>query len=143
MTTEKVLIDTDPGIDDAMAVLYALIHPQLELMGLTTIFGNVTTEIATRNALALVEMHESDIPVARGAQIPIQQTPQEVAWEVHGHDGFGRLGPMAPNKEPVPMPAHEFMCSLIRQHPGEITLCPVGPLTNLALALKHAPIPIY
>ena len=139
MSVHKVIIDTDPGIDDAMAILYACLEPKIELVGLTSIFGNVTTEIATRNALALLELAKVDAPVARGAERPLVQEPKEVAWFVHGHEGFGDVPPITPAKPPIAQSAHEFICNQINQNPGEIILCPVGPLTNLALALEHDP----
>ena len=136
---EKVIIDTDPGVDDAMAVLYACLSPRIELMGLTSIFGNVTTEIATRNALALLELAKADIPVAPGADKPIVQDQREPAWEVHGRDGFGDVPAITPERAPVGETAAEFICRSVNENPGEVVLCPVGPLTNVALALKHDP----
>ncbi len=136
---EKVIIDTDPGVDDAMAVLYACISPDIELMGLTSIFGNVTTEIATRNALALLELAGVSAPVARGAEKPLVQDQREPAWEVHGREGFGDVPPMSPKKQAVEESAAEFICRVVNEIPGEIILCPVGPLTNIALALRHDP----
>ena len=76
---QKVIIDTDPGIDDAMAVLFACLSPDIELVGLTGIFGNVTTDIATRNAGALAEMARREVPVARGADAPLRQAARPVA----------------------------------------------------------------
>ena len=87
--TERILIDTDPGIDDAMAILYAAAAPDIELVGLSTIFGNVTTEIATRNALQLLELSGLDAPVARGADKPLRRVPAPPADFVHGKEGFG------------------------------------------------------
>ena len=139
MTREKIIIDTDPGVDDAMAILYACLDPKIELMGLTSIFGNVTTDIATRNALVLAEMAGKDVPVARGADKPIEQDAKPVAWEVHGHEGFGDVPPISPSSSPVSETAVEFICRMVSENPGEIVLCPVGPLTNIALALKKDP----
>ena len=139
MTRHKVIIDTDPGVDDAMAILYAHLDPRIELVGLTSIFGNVTIEIATRNALALAELAGADIPVAHGAERPMVQDPREVAWFVHGHEGFGDVPPMSPQNTADGRPAHEFICDVVNANPGEIVLCPVGPLTNIALALEHDP----
>jgi len=139
MIKEKIIIDTDPGVDDAMAVLFAIAHPEISLVGLTTIFGNVTTDIATRNALGLCELAKVEVPVAHGAEKPLVQEAKEVAWEVHGREGFGTVPPMAPQTKTDERPAHEFICDIINLHPGEITLCPVGPLTNIALALRHDP----
>ena len=71
----KLIIDTDPGIDDAMAIFYAAAAPEIELLGLTTIFGNVTVEMATRNALRLIEAAGLDVPVATGAPVPLELPP--------------------------------------------------------------------
>jgi len=137
---EKIIIDTDPGIDDAMAVLFACLHPDIELMGLTSIFGNVTTDIATRNALALLEMAGAEhLPVARGATRPLVQPAKAVAAEVHGVEGFGNVPPMTPKAAPLSESAADFICRMVNRHPGEITLCPVGPFTNIALALRRDP----
>ena len=137
--TEKLIIDTDPGIDDAMAILYASVCPDIELLGLTTVFGNVTTAIATRNALALCELAGVDIPVARGADVPLVQHARPVADFVHGAEGFGDVPPFSPGRTPVPDTAAEFICRMADAHPGELVLCPVGPLTNIAHALTLDP----
>jgi len=139
VSKQKLIIDTDPGVDDAMAILYAAISPDIDLLGLTTIFGNVTTAIATRNALTLSEMCGQAIPVAEGAAKPLVQPQREPAWEVHGRDGFGDLPPFSPNQKKQAETAPEFICRIVNQHPGEVILCPVGPLTNIALALHHDP----
>ena len=136
---QKVIIDTDPGIDDAMAVLFACLCPDVDLVGLTSIFGNVTTDIATRNAQALAEMARCDVPVARGADAPIQQAAKPVAWDVHGRQGFGDVVAITPAGKPVDETAAEFICRVVSENPGEIVLCPVGPLTNLARALQLDP----
>ncbi|MEO1066768.1 MAG: nucleoside hydrolase [Pseudomonadota bacterium] len=138
-TPEKIIIDTDPGIDDAMAIAFALLNPDIELLGLTSAFGNVTIDVATRNALALVEMAEMECPVARGAGAPLVQEPHPVADFVHGAEGFGTVEAMMPQREEDPRPAHEFICDQVNAAPGDVVLCPVGPLTNLALALRHDP----
>ncbi len=136
---QKIIIDTDPGIDDAMAVLFACLSPDIELVGLTGIFGNVTTDIATRNARALVEMAKCDVPVARGADAPLQQDAKPVAWDVHGREGFGDVAAITPAGKPVDETAAEFICRSVSENLGEIVLCPVGPLTNLAQALELDP----
>ena len=135
----KIIIDTDPGIDDAMAVLFTCLCPDIELVGLTSIFGNVTTDIATRNAQALVEMAKCEVPVARGADAPVQQEAKPVAWGVHGREGFGDVAAIETVGRPVDETAAEFICRTVSENPGEIVLCPVGPLTNLAQALQLDP----
>ena len=137
--THKIIIDTDPGIDDAMAILYAALHPDIEIIGMTSVFGNVTSDIAARNAIVLAERARQSIPVAKGADKPLVQTPNPVSDYVHGTEGFGDMPAQAITARPVDEPAHEFICRLINENPGEITLCPIGPLTNIALALRHDP----
>lgn len=139
MTQQKLIIDTDPGVDDAMAILYACLDPRIDLVGLTSIFGNVTIDTATRNALRLVEMAKVQIPVARGAERPLVQPLKPPATHVHGEEGFGDVPAVQPTARAIAEPAHEFICRMVNDHPGEITLCPIGPLTNIALALDHEP----
>ena len=135
----KMIIDTDPGVDDAMAILYALSDPEIDLIGLTSVFGNVTGAIATRNALALVELAGAETPVAAGASVPMVQDLRPPADFVHGVEGFGDALLPAPTRAPDPRPAHVFIAETILAHPGEVVLVPVGPLTNIAMALDHAP----
>jgi len=134
-----IIIDTDPGIDDAMAILYALADPAVDLIGLTTIFGNVPEATATRNTLALLELAGADIPVAAGAAMPLVQTPHPHPDFVHGVEGFGDALLDPPMRRPDARPAYQFIIDAVTDRPGEITLVPVGPLTNLALALQAAP----
>lgn len=139
MAKHKIIIDTDPGVDDAMAILYACLEPSIELLGLTSIFGNVTIDVATRNSLALLELAGHNLPVAKGAEKPIIQEAKPVAWEVHGKEGFGDVAPMHPTSKVISETAAEFICRIVNENPGEVVLCPVGPLTNIALALKLDP----
>jgi len=136
----KIIIDTDPGVDDAMAIFYALSSPELDVVGLTTIFGNATTETTTYNALALLELAgRSDIPVARGADTPLVAPYGGPVDFVHGADGQGNAGIAAPTKSAVGQSAAEFIVRTVMAAPGEITLVPVGPLTNIALAMRLEP----
>jgi inosine-uridine nucleoside N-ribohydrolase len=140
MAARKILIDTDPGIDDAMAIFYALSSPELQVVGLTTIFGNATTEIATLNALRLLEIAErTDIPVARGALRPLAMDFAGPADFVHGDDGQGNLFLAPPLGQPHPLDAARFIVETVMASPGEITLVPLGPLTNIALAMLLEP----
>lgn len=134
-----IIIDTDPGVDDAMAIFYALSDPAVELIGLTSVFGNVTGDRASRNARALLELAGSDLPVAEGAHRPVVQDLQPPADFVHGVEGFGEAMLPAPARAPDPRPAHDFIAEMLAARPGEITLVPVGPLTNIALALDAHP----
>ncbi|GAB4453973.1 MAG: nucleoside hydrolase [Anaerolineae bacterium] len=138
--TKKIIIDTDPGVDDSMAILFAFKSPELEVVGLTTIFGNVTTAQATENGLRLVEFAGCpQVPVAHGAELPLVVPLDYVADFVHGSDGLGNTNPPPPQGRPHPKTAAEFIVDTVMSHPGEITLVPVGPLTNLALALALEP----
>lgn len=135
----KMIIDTDPGIDDAMAIFYAAAAPDIELLGLTTVFGNVTTAIATRNALRLLEAAGLDLPVAHGAETPLVLPPFTPSAQVHGDEGFGDIPAAMPTGHPIDEDAADFLCRMAREHKGELVLCPIGPLTNIALALQRDP----
>ena len=137
--TTKLIIDTDPGIDDAMAIFYAAAAPDIELLGLTTIFGNVTTKMATRNALRLLESADLDLPVAHGAEKPLVLPPFEPSAHVHGDEGFGDIPAAEPKGQAVAEDAADFLIRMAREHKGELVLCPVGPLTNIALAVQRDP----
>lgn len=136
---KKILIDTDPGIDDAMAIHFAFAHPGIKVVGLTTGFGNVTTEVATRNALVLAEMANVAVPVAQGADMPLIQPQTPPADFVHGKEGFGDFPAQTPRGAPDPRPAWRFLAETVAAAPGEITICAIGRLTNLALALRNDP----
>jgi purine nucleosidase len=137
----KVIIDTDPGVDDALAILLAAASPELELLGLTTVMGNCAVDVATRNALVLLDVAgRPDVPVARGAADPIASPYLGPVPQVHGVDGMGDGGPLpAVTGAPVAESAAEFLCRTVAANPGEVTILAVGPLTNLALALRLRP----
>ncbi|EDZ48278.1 nonspecific ribonucleoside hydrolase RihC [Rhodobacterales bacterium Y4I] len=135
----KLIIDTDPGIDDAMAIFYAAAAPDIDLLGLTTIFGNVTTATATRNALRLLEAAELDVPVAAGATAPLVLPPFKPSSHVHGDEGFGDIPAAEPKGKPLEEDAAAFLCRMAREHKGELVVCPIGPLTNIALAMQRDP----
>lgn len=138
--TLKLIIDTDPGIDDAMAIFYAAAAPKIELLGLTTIFGNVTTEQATRNALCLLEwVGLETVPVAQGADKPRALPPFPPSHNVHGEEGLGALPAQKPKTKALSEPAAEFLTRMAREHKGELILCPIGPLTNIAAAIDLDP----
>ncbi|MCY4247053.1 MAG: nucleoside hydrolase [Chloroflexi bacterium] len=136
----KVIIDTDPGVDDSMAIFFALASPELDVIGLTSIFGNVRTPLATANALRLLEIADrADIPVAQGAHDPLTRLFEGPVPFVHGEDGQGELFLPAPSAQPLAIPAAQFIIEQLRAQPGEVTLAPIGPLTNIALALRLEP----
>jgi inosine-uridine nucleoside N-ribohydrolase len=136
----KILIDTDPGIDDAMAIFYALESPELEVVGLTTVFGNAHTVVTTRNALTLLEIADrTDIPVAAGAVKPLAMEYRGPVAFVHGPDGQGGVDLPPPTTVSVDADATHFIIETVMSSPGEITLVPLGPLTNIALAMLIEP----
>ena len=137
---KKVIIDTDPGVDDAMAILFALACPEIDVVGLTSIFGNVTTKLATQNALRLVEFADrADIPVAHGAENALAMDVEGIASYVHGDDGLGNTNQPPPVGSAIELSAAQFIVETIMANPGEVTLLPIGPLTNIALALALEP----
>src|SRR3954469_19023952 len=114
-----------------MAIFYALASPELDVVGLTTIFGNAETSLCTTNALRLLEIAgRADIPVARGANHPLAMPYRGAVAFVHGADGQGDVNLPAPTNSPLPIDAAEFLVQTALESPGEITLVPLGPLTN-------------
>lgn len=136
----KILFDTDPGIDDAMALLMLARDPRAQLLGITTVFGNAPIDITTANALALCERFDIDVPVARGAGQALARPPRGFPELIHGRDGMGNVG-MAPAQvqQVDTLAAPEFISRMAREHSGELVLVAVGPLTNLGLALQQDP----
>ncbi|KAL2487627.1 putative uridine nucleosidase 2 [Forsythia ovata] len=138
---KKIIIDTDPGIDDAMAIFLALNSPEVEVIGLTTIYGNVYTTLATRNALHLLEIAERiDIPVAEGSHVTITKgTKLRIADFVHGTDGLGNQNFPPPKGKPIDLSAADFLIEQANLYPGKVTVVALGPLTNIALAIQSDP----
>ncbi|KAJ0894072.1 putative uridine nucleosidase [Helianthus annuus] len=115
--SHKIIIDTDPGIDDSMAIMMAFQTPNLEILGLTTTYGNVSVENATRNALLLCEMAgRPGVLVAQGNSGPLKGGEPTIGDFAHGSDG---------------------LVEKVSQYPGEISILALGPLTNLAMAIKR------
>jgi len=135
----KLIIDTDPGVDDAMAFYYAHAHPDIELLALTTIFGNVTIEDATRNALWLTESVTASTKVYQGADKPLSISPNPPSDFVHGPRGFGTVNIPNPKGSAQAESASDYLVDIARKHPGDITVCAIGPLTNIALAVQKDP----
>jgi len=135
----KVLLDCDPGIDDAFAIAFGCGHPGLELCGITTVAGNVSLDRTTHNALAVLELlGHNDVPVAAGSPAPLLR-PVKDARSVHGESGLGAARLPAPRGRPVDAHAVDFLIEQIAAAPGELTLVATGPLTNVALAVRRHP----
>ena len=135
----KVILDADPGIDDAMAILFALRSPALEVLAITTVFGNADVDIGTANALRLVELLGKNVKVARGAAHPLVLPKAPAPDFVHGTDGLGNIAAPLPKGRAIEASAAELIVATVRQHPRAVTLVAVGRLTNLALALALEP----
>lgn len=136
----KVIYDTDPGVDDAMALYFAMAHPGIELLGITTTFGNVSVEQAATNALYLTAIAKRQIPVTQGVKTPWVKPGEAPPDFIHGADGLGNLPSRMPTSNPLdPRSSAQFIVDMARAQPGEITVVAVGPLGNLSLALKLAP----
>lgn len=139
MTPKRIIIDTDPGIDDSLAILLALASPEVQLEGLTVIHGNSSTKQGTINALSVLELaNAGHIPVARGCELPLVQ-PSLLAPETHGNTGLGYAQLPDPQSRPIAQSGCDFLIEQIMSNPGEITVVAVGPLTNIALAIRQDP----
>ena len=137
--TKRILIDTDPGIDDSLAILLALASPDLSLEGLSVVHGNCSLQQATTNALSILELaHASHIPVAMGCELPLVQ-PSLLAPETHGNTGLGYAKLPEPQSQPIGQHGSDFLIEKIMSNPGEVTLVAIGPLTNVALAIRQEP----
>ncbi len=135
----KIILDCDPGLDDALALLLAHGDPALELVGVTTVGGNVSLENTTRNALELREyLRFPNVPVSAGAERPITRAPVD-AVQVHGPRGLGDIVLPPATLQDTGEHAVDFIVEALRRTPGSIDLVATGPLTNIALALQREP----
>ncbi|MCZ2127795.1 MAG: nucleoside hydrolase [Anaerolineales bacterium] len=140
MTKTRIILDTDPGADDALTILLMLASPEISLEGITTVHGNVPLEKTTRNALALLEFFDrKDIPVARGCSLPLIKAPHVENDNVHGTSGLGRTNLPEPTLQPVAAHAVDYLIQRFLAEPKELTLFAIGPLTNVALAIRQEP----
>lgn len=134
-----VIIDCDTGVDDALALLFAVRHPGLDVRAVTCVAGNTDVDGVVRNTLTVLEQAGApDIPVARGAERPLIE-PLRTARHVHGQDGMGDLGLPAPTRVPVDVDAVTLLRREILASPRPVTLIPTAPLTNIALLLRTHP----
>lgn len=137
----RIILDTDPGADDALAILLMLASPEIQLEALTTVQGNVNLEKTTRNALALLEfVNAHHIPVAKGCSVPLIKPPHGTQGEtVHGKTGLGRALLPEPTIKPVEKHAVDYLIERFLAEPSKLTLFAIGPLTNIALAIRKEP----
>lgn len=135
---KKVLLDVDPGTDDALLLAMLLTHDDWDVVGVTTVAGNTSVENTTRNALSVLEfLDRSDVPVARGADGPLTRELEGAEW-IHGPGGIRGDLP-DPTAEPVEADATRFMLDMAREHGEDLTVAAVGPLTNLAVTTVRDP----
>ena len=135
----RVIIDTDPGVDDALALLLAMRSPELKIEAITPVAGNVPLDLTLPNALRMVEIAgRTDIPVAAGARAPLMRRLVTATY-AHGENGLGGAVFPEPTTKPVASPAAEIIRQIVRKYPGDVTLITIGPLTNIATALNSDP----
>jgi len=139
MEKKRIILDTDPGIDDSLAILLALASPEISLEGLSVVHGNSSTQQGTINALSVLELAKAGyIPVYQGCDLPLVQ-PSLLAPETHGEQGIGYAKLSAPLGQPKVQKGSDYLIEKIMSSPGEITLVAIGPLTNIALAIRQEP----
>ena len=140
MDKKKIIIDCDPGYDDAVALLLASGSPSVEVLAITTVAGNQTLEKVTRNALRIATLAGLDVPVAAGAARPLLRDEVVVAANIHGESGLD--GTTLPQATLKPDPRHSaqlIVDTVMNEPPQSVTLVPIGPLTNIALAARLEP----
>ena len=138
-TPRRIIIDTDPGVDDAMAIFLALRSPELKVEAITAVSGNVPLELTLPNALRLAEIAgRTDIPIAGGASVPLVRRLITAKY-VHGNNGLGGVEFPAPTLKPIAETATQLISRIVRANPGQITIVAVGPLTNIGTLLRADP----
>jgi inosine-uridine nucleoside N-ribohydrolase len=136
---QKIILDCDPGHDDAVALLLAAHHPEIELLAVTTVAGNQSVDKTTRNALKVCSLANlRHIPVARGMDRPLVR-PAKHAADIHGESGMDGPDIPEPDMEPVASHAVDLLIEMLMNSAGDITLVPTGPLTNIAAAINRQP----
>lgn len=137
----KVLIDVDTGIDDSIALLYAVKKTDIEIVGITTVCGNVDAYQAADNACRILDLAgaPSDIPVVIGANAPMEGEWGGAVAHIHGENGLGNVQLPASGRQPVPIKAEDFINEMSRRYEGELTLITLGRLTNIARTLELYP----
>ncbi|RUS49067.1 nucleoside hydrolase [Cohnella sp. AR92] len=140
MTARPIILDVDTGVDDALAIAYAVRSPEIEVLGLTTNFGNITVEEAARNSLIVLEkLGRADVPVYQGSAQPLSRTKDEYPRHIHGEHGLGGAPLSKPSASKEEKNAVDFIIEQVRRLKKELTLVFVGPLTNLAHAVQKDP----
>jgi purine nucleosidase len=134
----KIILDCDPGHDDALAIMLALASPELEVLGITVTYGNVGLENTLKNALKIRELCGSSVPVYAGVPLPLVSNRISAEF-VHGRSGLDGPELPEPTRGAQTTRAVDFIVDSVLAYPHEVTLCPVGPMTNVALAMRLEP----
>jgi inosine-uridine nucleoside N-ribohydrolase len=135
----KMILDCDPGHDDAIAILLAGHHPEIDLLAITTVSGNQSVDKTTHNALKVCSLANiRNVPIARGMDRPLLRAAKH-APNIHGESGLDGPSIPEPDIEPVPEHAVDLLIDLLMKSDGDITLVPTGPLTNIATAIRREP----
>jgi inosine-uridine nucleoside N-ribohydrolase len=135
----KIILDCDPGHDDAIAILLAAHHPDIDLLAITTVAGNQSVEKTTHNALKVCSLANiRNVPIARGMDRPLVR-PARHAPDIHGESGLDGPNIPEPDIEPAPQHGVDLLIELLMKSDGDITLVPTGPLTNIATAIRSEP----
>jgi inosine-uridine nucleoside N-ribohydrolase len=136
----KILVDTDPGVDDAMALAFLSARPDVRIAAITTVFGNADVDTTTRNARYLAARFAIDAPIFAGAARPLLIDRPYSPVRIHGKDGLGDVLSLEnTTRATEAVPAHERIVEMVRRSPHQLSILSLGPLTNLALALKLDP----
>jgi purine nucleosidase len=136
---KHIILDSDPGIDDSLAILLALASPEIVLDGISTIHGNASTEQVTKNALSILELAKaSHVPVFKGCDVPLVKDSL-LGPETHGDTGLGYAKLPDPQTQPKIQHGSDYLIEQIMSRPGEVTLVALGPLTNVAIAIRKEP----
>ena len=140
MAPRPVYFDCDTGIDDALALVYLMASPEIELAGIGTVSGNIDAKQAAVNTLDLLAMGgKTEVPVAVGAMDPLTHSFSGGVPHIHGHNGVGDVELPHTDRKPETESAADMLVRLAHEHPGELDVIAIGPLTNLAIALKQDP----
>lgn len=141
MDKRKIIIDTDPGIDDCYAIMLATMYDNFDILGITCVAGNKSLPVVTANALRIMDFQNKDIPVHKGAKaalakLRINETQENISADCHGSDGMGQSNLPYTDRCLKDIPAWDFLLEQVSKYPNEIEVICLGPLTNLALAVE-------
>lgn len=136
----KMIIDTDTGSDDAVALALGLLASEVDILGITTVSGNCNVDQATLNALMTVEVCQKETPVFKGCRLPLLREVPVDAVDVHGKDGMGDLELIHPTRLPETTHGVDFIIETVKKYPGEVEIAIIGPATNIALAIMKEPV---